>query len=84
MAPIRRQAIIWTNDDTVHRLIYVSSGLNELMPLLGIEAIYRQNANVQVLVFELKPSNNWDIGGHNQLTCSLFSVDHTLLVLLII
>ena len=81
MAPIRQQAIIWTNDDIVHRCIYVSSGLNELMPLLGIEAIYRQNANVQVVVFELMPSNNWNIAGHNQ-PVVLFPVDYTLLVLL--
>ena len=29
-APNRRQAIIWTNDDPVHRRIYASLGLNEL------------------------------------------------------
>ena len=52
--------------DIVHRRMYASSSLNELMPLLGIDPIYRQNANVQVLVFELMPSNNWNIAGHNQ------------------
>ena len=31
LAPIRRQAIIWTNDDPVQRRIYASLGLNGLM-----------------------------------------------------
>ena len=30
LAPNRRQAIIWTNDDPVQRRIYASLGLNEL------------------------------------------------------
>ena len=29
-APDRRQAISWTNDDTVHWRIYASPGINEL------------------------------------------------------
>ena len=32
LAPNRRQAIIWTNDDPVQRRIYASLGLNELTP----------------------------------------------------
>ena len=31
LAPIRRQAIIWTNGGLVYRRIYASLGLNELM-----------------------------------------------------
>ena len=30
LAPNRRQAIIWSNDDPVHRRIYASPGVNEL------------------------------------------------------
>ena len=31
LAPNRRQAIIWTNDDPVQRCIYASLSLNELI-----------------------------------------------------
>ena len=31
LAPNRRQAIIWTNDDLVHWRIHASLGLNELL-----------------------------------------------------
>ena len=37
LAPNRRQAIIWTNDDPVQRRIYASLGRNELMALVYTE-----------------------------------------------
>ena len=43
LAPNRRQAIIWTNDDPVQRHIYASLGLNELSNSHSIDSSHKSH-----------------------------------------
>ena len=56
LAPNRRQAVIWTNDDLVHWRIHASLGLNELLTKNdnGWKGIYHMCLNVDRVHESLK------------------------------